>query len=206
MTWVVFDYGEVLCTRTVALPKLAARLGVASEDFEPAYWAHRDAYDRGCSDEAYWSAVAGSAGAKLDTEAVRDLTRLDIEGWSRIDAGSMRLLGELAGSGARLALLSNAPTSFARFAEREPWARHFRVRVFSADVRCAKPDRQIFDLLTSRLGAEAGRCVFFDDRAANVDGARAAGLAAHLWQGAEHARQVLTSNGVRTSTASACRS
>ncbi|EHK89070.1 haloacid dehalogenase superfamily protein, subfamily IA, variant 3 with third motif having DD or ED [Saccharomonospora azurea SZMC 14600] len=191
MTWVVFDYGEVLCTRTEALPGLAARLDVSPERFESAYWAHRDAYDRGCTDEEYWSAVAASAGATLDATAVDDLTRGDVEGWSHLDPASAQLLDDLARDGARLALLSNAPTSFARFAERQPWAQHFRVRVFSADVGCAKPDPKIFRLLTDRLGAEPGDCVFFDDRAVNVTAAQDAGLHAHLWQGADHARRVL---------------
>ncbi len=191
MSWVVFDYGEVLCSRTEALPRLAARLGVTQAEFEPAYWAHRDAYDRGCSDETYWKAVADSAGAELDADAVHDLTRVDIEGWSCLQDASARLLDELTANGVRLALLSNAPSSFARFAERQPWAQHFRVRVFSADVGCAKPDPEIFDLLTSRLGVRADDCVFFDDRAVNVEGARAAGLRAQVWQGADHARRVL---------------
>lgn len=192
MTWAVFDYGEVLCTRTEALPRLAARLGVSQERFESAYWAHRDAYDRGCSDEEYWSAVAASTGARLDGDAVADLTRLDIEGWSYLHPASAALLDELARDGAQLALLSNAPSSFARFAERQPWAEHFRVRVFSGDVGCAKPDAKIFELLAERLGARPSDCVFFDDREVNVTGARAAGLRAHLWQGADHARRMLT--------------
>ncbi|WP_197319688.1 HAD family phosphatase [Saccharomonospora sp. NB11] len=191
MTWVVFDYGEVLCTRTEALPRLAARLGVSPERFESAYWAHRDAYDRGCSDEEYWTAVAATAGAALDATAVEELTRGDVHGWSQLHPASATLLDDLTEAGARLALLSNAPASFARFAERQPWAEHFRVRVFSADVACAKPDTKIFDLLTDRLGAEPGDCVFFDDREVNVVSAREAGLQAHLWQGADHARRLL---------------
>ncbi|TLW93220.1 HAD family hydrolase [Saccharomonospora piscinae] len=194
MTWIVFDYGEVLCARTEALPRLATRLGVPLADFEPAYWGNRDIYDRGAADETYWKAVAAGAGADLDTVdlgAVEDLTRLDIEGWSRLDPASTALLDDLARDGASLALLSNAPASFARFAERQPWARHFHTRVFSADVGCAKPDPDIFALLTDRLGAAPSDCVFFDDRRSNVAGARAAGLRAHLWQGAQAARQRL---------------
>ena len=42
----VFDFGEVLSLPSQALPVLAARLGVAQEDFEPAYWAEREAYER----------------------------------------------------------------------------------------------------------------------------------------------------------------
>jgi HAD superfamily hydrolase (TIGR01509 family) len=41
-----------------------------------------------------------------------------------------------------------------------------------------KPDRAIFDLALRRFGAAAQDCLFIDDVAANVEGARAAGIAA----------------------------
>lgn len=65
---VVFDLGEVL-TRPRGLSgleeRLAALLGVEEAAFAQAYWAHRDAYDLGSSDTAYWSAVAGALGVPL---------------------------------------------------------------------------------------------------------------------------------------------
>jgi putative hydrolase of the HAD superfamily len=191
MTWVVFDYGEVICTRTEALPELAARLGVPPTDFESAYWEHRDAYDRGISEATYWKAVADTLGVDIDADTVAELTRIDVTGWARLHPDSAALLEELAHAGTRLALLSNAPASFARFAEQQPWAQHFHTRVFSADVGCAKPDAKIYELLVSRLDARPQDCVFFDDRSSNIEGARAVGLRAYLWQGADHARQVL---------------
>ncbi|WP_280137849.1 HAD-IA family hydrolase [Actinopolyspora xinjiangensis] len=106
------------------------------------------------------------------------------------------LLAELSASGTPLALLSNAPGSFARQAERSPWVEHFHHVVFSADVGTAKPDGEIWRVLLDRLGAAPGRCLFFDDREPNVTAARAAGLHALRWQGAEWAREVLRSYGV----------
>ncbi|PXY31468.1 HAD family hydrolase [Prauserella muralis] len=181
--WLVFDYGEVLCSRTEAIPKLAARMGVPAETFEPAYWACRDAYDRGASDALYWQAVGATVGVDVDTVLSDELTRLDIEGWSHVEPSTVELLEALAEAGSALALLSNAPVSFARFAERQPWARHFRELVFSGDLGIAKPDSAIFEVLLARLGADPADCLFFDDKQANVDGARAAGLRAHRWLG-----------------------
>lgn len=189
--WIVFDYGEVICGRTTALPELAARMGVALADFEPHYWAQRDAYDRGGSDLAYWSAIGAALGVSVDESTSDALTEIDIAGWSRVDPVVLNLIGTLAESGAALALLSNAPASFARFAEKQDWAKHFRVRLFSGDVGIAKPDPEIFQLLLSRLGASAEDCVFFDDRQSNVDGARAVGLRAHRWRGLETAHSAL---------------
>ena len=189
--WVVFDYGEVICGRTTALPELADALGAPLAEFEPHYWRLRDAYDRGCPDLEYWGGIGDALGVPVDESTSDRLTEIDIRGWSDVREASLELLARLSEAGVPLALLSNAPFSFARFAERQDWMRHFRVRVFSGDVGVAKPDPEIFDLLVARLGVPAGDCVFFDDRQSNVDGARAAGLRAHRWDGAEAARAVL---------------
>jgi putative hydrolase of the HAD superfamily len=189
--WLVFDYGEVICGRTTALPELAATLGVAPAEFEPHYWALRDRYDRGASDLEYWGAIGEALGVPVDESTSDTLTRLDIEGWSRVEPASVELVSALSEAGASLALLSNAPSSFARFAEKQDWAHHFRVRVFSGDVGFAKPDPEIFELLLARLEAQAGECLFFDDRQSNVDGARAVGLRAHVWQGVDSAQAIL---------------
>ncbi|TNC26093.1 HAD-IA family hydrolase [Amycolatopsis alkalitolerans] len=189
--WVVFDYGEVICGRTEAIPALASALGVGVAEFEPHYWSLRDRYDRGATDLEYWGAVGEALGVPVDESISDTLTRIDIEGWSRLEPASVELVSALAEAGAALALLSNAPASFARYAEKQDWARNFRVRLFSGDVGVAKPDAKIFELLLARLDAQAGECLFFDDRQSNVDGARAAGLRAHRWSGVDAARSVL---------------
>ncbi|RBM12966.1 HAD family hydrolase [Prauserella sp. PE36] len=181
--WLVFDYGEVICTRTTALPALADRMGVPLAEFEAAYWAGRDAYDRGASDLEFWRTVGDATGVDVNEPLSAELTELDIAGWAQVSPATLELLQSLAEAGTALALLSNAPVSFARFAERQPWTRHFRELLFSGDVGLAKPDAEIFELLVSRLDAEPGDCLFLDDRQVNVDGARAAGLRAQLWQG-----------------------
>jgi putative hydrolase of the HAD superfamily len=188
--WVVFDYGEVICGRTKALPDLAATLGVARSDLEAHYWAQRESYDRGAPDLAYWRAVGAGLGVVVDKSTSDTLTEIDIAGWSRVEPASLELLAALDQAGTALALLSNAPASFARFAEKQEWAGYFRVRLFSGDLGVAKPDPEIFRHLLTRLGAAAADCLFFDDRQSNVDGARSAGLRAHLWRGADAARSV----------------
>lgn len=189
--WLVFDYGEVICGRTSALPKLAETVGVGVAEFEPPYWSLRDRYDRGASDLEYWGAIGETLGVPVDESTSDTLTRLDIEGWSCVEPAAVELVSALAEAGASLALLSNAPSSFARFAEKQDWARNFHVRLFSGDVGVAKPDPEIFELLLARLDAQAGECLFFDDRQSNVDGARAVGLRAHRWQGVGTAQAVL---------------
>ena len=191
MRWVVFDYGEVISEPTAQLPALAGLLGVPVPDFVRGYWAARHDYDEGLPDLEYWRAVGAAVDVPVDEELARRLTELDVRGWLRPEPAVVELVAELASAGVPLALLSNAPVSFARTAEREPWTRHFRHLLFSGDLGVAKPDLRIFAALAQRIGARPADCVFFDDRQANVDGAVAAGMAGVLWRGPVHARQVL---------------
>jgi len=189
--WVVFDYGEVISEPTGALPELAGMLGAPVEAFRRGYWAARAAYDAGSSDLEYWRAVGAAVGVPVGEELADRLTAVDVRGWLRPEPAVVELVEELAAAGVPLALLSNAPVSFARTAEREPWTRHFRHLVFSGDLGVAKPDPRIFAALAERIGAEPADCVFFDDRRENVAAATAAGLTGVLWEGAGHARRVL---------------
>ena len=189
--WLVFDYGGVISLHTQAIPAMAARVGATVEAFEPGYWSEREAYDRGSSDIDYWRAACAHVGVEVDEQLSADLTRLDIDGWLPTDDDTVKLLGRLAGMGARLALLSNAPTSFARVAEREPWAEHFTHLVFSGYLAMAKPDAEIYTALLGTLDAAAADCLFVDDRQVNIDGARAVGLTAHLWTSADELADTL---------------
>jgi putative hydrolase of the HAD superfamily len=184
MTWVVFDYGEVISARTRAIPSLAAALGVETAVFEAQYWAQRDPYDRGLSDFGYWKRIADALGVSLDQSTSDRLTSMDIEGWLETDPATVEMLSALDEAGVALALLSNAPSSFARVVERQDWVQHFRATVFSGDLGYAKPDGEIFAALLAKLDAEPGDCLFLDDRQVNVDGALAAGMRSQRWLGA----------------------
>jgi putative hydrolase of the HAD superfamily len=181
MRWLVFDYGEVISRRTDAVPGMASVLGAPVAEFEQAYWAERESIDRGRPNLEYWQAVGERVHRPVDAELSATLSTLDHQGWLHTDPGTLALLEELDEAGTPLALLSNAPSSFGRVAEQQPWARHFRHLLFSGDLGIAKPDPEIWKALTELLHEPAGNCLFVDDRQVNVDGARAAGLQAELW-------------------------
>jgi putative hydrolase of the HAD superfamily len=189
MRWIVFDFGEVISQRNPALPLMAERLGVPLDRFEAAYW-DRDAYDRGGSDAEYWSLIGSSLGLTFDDAVVREMTAMDNAGWlDEPVAETVALIDDLAASGVPLALLSNAPVTFARLAEKESWAERFRHLVFSGDLGYAKPDAAIWRHVESVVGSSD--LVFYDDRASNVEGALAAGWDARLWTSAAAARAQL---------------
>ena len=126
----------------------------------------------------YWSAV-------LDRDLggspriVDRLTRVDVRGWLGRNPLTLRaLLGHVHRTGARLALLSNAPEPLARAIDRHPWSRHFDHRYYSCRLGVAKPAPAAFRLVLSDLGAEPGEVLFVDDRAENTRTARDLGMPA----------------------------
>lgn len=52
---------------------------------------------------------------------------------------------------------------------------------FSYELGLRKPDERIYRAVLERLGAEPARCFFLDDLPENIEGARAAGMEAHLF-------------------------
>ncbi|MCF2526051.1 HAD-IA family hydrolase [Yinghuangia soli] len=194
--WLVFDYGEVICHASAAVPAMAASVDAPLDTFHDAYWALRDAYDRGMSDTDYWTGVGERAGFAVDAARVAALTEADIAGWLHTAPESLALLDDLTAAGVPLALLSNAPASCGRAFTTQPWAKYFRHLVISADHGIAKPDAEMWRVLTERLDASPADCAFLDDRQVNIDGALAAGLSAHLWTGHAPARTWLAEQGI----------
>ena len=93
--------------------------------------------------------------------------------------GAAELLADLAADGRDLYAITNFngevwPVTQAMF----PVLSCFSGVIVSSDAGVCKPDREIFDLALRRFGVAARDCLFIDDVAANVAGARAAGIAA----------------------------
>ena len=93
------------------------------------------------------------------------------------------LVERLHAAGTPLFLLSNAPGFLDDWLRgpahrRHPFLGRFRDYVVSGRVGHAKPDAAIYHLACQRGGFRPEEAVFIDDLAANVAGARAAGMAA----------------------------
>jgi len=191
MTWIVFDYGEVIAQRppATAFTHLAEIAGAPAAEFEDGYWLHRDKFDRGLADLDYWQAVAASAGIDVGPAEAEALTAADVELWNTLDPRSVELVADLGAAGRRLALLSNAPTAHGAAFRKREWAAPFEHFVISGELGIAKPDPAIWHALLDQLHAPAGEVLFLDDREVNVAAAREAGIRAFLWTGADDARR-----------------
>jgi putative hydrolase of the HAD superfamily len=172
------DYGEVLSAPLAedAIADLAALACQPRAAFLDRYWELRPAYDLGQPAIEYWSAVLDRDLSGSPRLADR-LTRVDVRGWLRRNPLTLRaILGHAHRTGARLALLSNAPEPLARAIDQHPWSRHFDHRYYSCRLRAAKPDPRAFELVLGDLGERPDEVLFIDDRAENTRAARDLGM------------------------------
>ncbi|MEV7430479.1 HAD family phosphatase [Nocardioides sp. NPDC092400] len=68
--------------------------------------------------------------------------------------------------------------------------------VVSGTERVAKPDRRAYELVADRMGLPLAALAFVDDRASNIEAARALGMTGVLFTGAEDTRARLRSAGL----------
>lgn len=77
-----------------------------------------------------------------------------------------------------------------------PFWKHFQPLVLSYEVGLMKPDKRIYERLTSESGVAPGKIFFVDDNQANVAGALEAGLQALVFKGVKELTLELRARGV----------
>jgi HAD superfamily hydrolase (TIGR01509 family) len=99
---------------------------------------------------------------------------------------------ELKERGMRLFLLSNIFIwDSAHFLNKFPSLRLFEKCYFSSDTGTAKPSPAAYQKVLEENSLNPEDCVFFDDTRANVEGAKALGIEAHVFENAAAVREVL---------------
>lgn len=198
---VIFDYGEVVSLPQSAADRAAieALAGVAPAEFWRSYQAHRLALDLGAERvRAYWAAIAQDTGADWDEARVHELWIADLRSWLSVHPGTIEVLADLRAGGTRLALLSNAGPDYGSYFRRGPLGDFFEAVYVSGELKLLKPDAAIYQYVLDDLGISGGDAVFIDNRAENVRGAQALGIAGHVFTDPGTLRAYLESLGGHT--------
>jgi glucose-1-phosphatase len=134
-------------------------------------------HERGeISDTEYFAGQCAAMGIALSDAQF-------LEGWNAIFAGEMPGIAPLLARAAkRLPLYAFSNTNNAH-AEYFPVIYagvlgHFREMFLSSTIGLRKPDAAAYAHVVKAIGVPAGRIVFFDDLAENIEAARAQGLTA----------------------------
>jgi putative hydrolase of the HAD superfamily len=182
ITTVIFDFGYVLSLppRVPDYQELAALAGVDGKPFEAVYWGQRADYDRGAIDgPTYWRRIAKATAKEITPAQIQNLITADITIWMRANPVMMGWVRALKNRGLKIAVLSNMPIEISRYMRHHaPWFKDFDYVCFSAEVHLAKPEAAIFHACLKVVGSRPEECLFIDDRAENVEAARALGMQA----------------------------
>jgi glucose-1-phosphatase len=185
---VIFDMDDVLCAydtpRRIAF--LADYSGRTPSEIEATLWDPRflDRADAGLlSAEAYLDEFGRRLGRAIPQATWIAARRAAMTPWP-----DMLALADSIAAGLPVALLTNndrlvAETLDLLFPELRPiFGPHCYV---SGGLGLAKPDPAVYRTVCGLLGVAPEEAFFIDDRAENIDGARDAGLMAHVFSGRE---------------------
>lgn len=178
----LFDLGRVVLDIdfSKAIACWAGHAGLKPEAIVARYERDSEAYrlhEVGkISDEDYFQSLRSSLGIGISDAQF-------LEGWNAIFAGEMPDIAELLPRAAKQMPLyafsnTNRPHVDHFSKEYAYLLGHFRKLYLSSSIGLRKPDAKAFDHVVAAMGVPANRIVFFDDLAANVEGARARGLTA----------------------------
>ena len=177
----------------VELGPLDELLGIplAAEEFWPAWLSSpsvRD-FERGrCSETEFGAGLARELGLDLTADEVVERFRAFPRG---LFPGAAELVSSVM-EPVRTGVLSNTnKLHWEHQLDAEVIRELFDHRFLSYQLGLVKPDEAIFQRVVAELEVDAGDVLFVDDNQLNVDGARRAGLDAHLAQGVDDARRIL---------------
>jgi glucose-1-phosphatase len=175
----LFDIGRVVLDIDFnkALACWAGHAGCAPADLA-ARFVREEAYRHHevgkIDDAAYFESLRQSLGIKLSDAQW-------LQGWNAIFIGEMPGISKLlARAATKMPLYAFSNTNNAHV-EYFPGAYpdvlgHFREMYLSSAIGLRKPDAEAYDHVVKAIGVPAQRIVFFDDLAANIEGATARGM------------------------------
>ena len=92
--------------------------------------------------------------------------------WSRPNEHVVKYAHELLEKGIELALLSNMPVDLKNWVETScTWLPEFSHRTYSCELKCAKPEAEIYKHSLEGLSNHAVNTIFVDDREENTEAA-----------------------------------
>jgi putative hydrolase of the HAD superfamily len=192
---VIFDYGMVLShpQEPSALNNLLTITGLDRDTFDSHYWTHRHAYDMGkLTGTTYWRQFAADSAIELTSTEIERLIENDVLMWCTINEPMVKWAKSLSDAGMKIGILSNMGEETLAYMRQEfSWLGDFHHHTWSCELGIAKPDPAIYTYTCEKLGVAPSEALFLDDKAENIRGAEAVGLAGIQFKNIEQLQQEL---------------
>lgn len=189
---VIFDVGGVIVDD--AFPGMAKyyakSLDVSVEEFLNAHNPESDKWLKGeLTEEEYWKIICSKLNRPLPN--VDSLWAAGLEASFHPKPKMMQLIQSLKSKGLKIAILSNTEKPNSEFMRKI--FLDLDQLLFSCDLDCEKPEREIFEIALKRLEISASEAIFIDDIPQNVLGAEKVGIKSILFEFEEQLQEELNS-------------
>jgi putative hydrolase of the HAD superfamily len=115
--------------------------------------------------------------ARLDTDHAKEMAALCFLKWHEVNMKPNKEMGkvvaDLKNQGYGIYLCSNASVRLLTCYQMIPGIEHFDGILFSAEVKCIKPQKEMYEHFFERFDLNPEECFFIDDLPMNIEGAKA---------------------------------
>jgi putative hydrolase of the HAD superfamily len=177
---IVFDMGKVLVdyeghkVGAVFMEDKAERKEVCTSVFDSQEWL---LLDMGLISE---EDALKRMQSRLSTDHAKEMAELCLKHWHEYNMYPVKEMGELVRElkeqGYGIYLCSNASLRLLTYTTIIPGIEYFDGVLFSAEVKCMKPQKEMYGHLFQRFHLKPEECFFIDDLLMNVEGARECGM------------------------------
>ena|SRR3989338_1005018 len=199
MKGIIFDIGNVI--QPVTWEDSARTLAVPKDKYKTAFMKDRecyfDFYERGeLSSTAFARYVLSNLGIEATTEN-QDLFQESVRYlWGEPDLRLIHLIRNISPKVKKAILSNSCPELEERirsFGGTERGYLHlFEPHVFlSHHIGTKKPEKRAYEIVVESLGLTPAECCFIDDKAENVESAKAIGLQVVLYENADQIEDLL---------------
>ncbi len=194
---VIFDWGGVLIDDPgpPMISYITDVLGVQQQQYMEIQRPFVADFRTGkITEGVFWQRLCGALGVAGPRED--SLWGTAFEKAYQPKADMVDLARGLRQAGLKIALLSNTELPAVDFFNRQRYD-FLDVAVFSCLEGVKKPERQIYEATLKKVGCAAGHAVLIDDHESCVEGAKAVGLNAILFESIEQVKKELDRLGVK---------
>ncbi len=194
---VVFDWGNVLAfvDRDLVVEFVSNALQLSKAEFEEANHAKRKAVKGGKSEIEFWVELAQSRGVELSDQWPAEYQET-LKQSIGADESMYEMVEQLKENQIVVGLLSNVDNRYVNLIRNFGFYEPFDPCLLSCEIGLEKPDPKIYELLLEKLPYSPEEIVFIDDKAENIEAARAFGIDGIVFESAGQIRKELISRGL----------